>query len=114
MWPIKSLALAFSGHLLGPRFARAAITVYYQQGQNPFGVTTTSVDPASYTGAAAYDPTVLEAPRPPDNQNYAFDIQLQKGGSTTGLSIPQNGAFVGFSIEMSVVNQMSVSMYRYS
>jgi hypothetical protein len=58
---------------------------------------------ASYTGAAAYDPTVLQAPAPPNPPAPTNQfIQLFSGGMN-GLSKQQHGAFFGFSIEMSVV-----------
>ncbi len=83
---------------------RAQVTVYSQQPLNA-QTTTSSADAASYTGAAAYNPTVLNAPPIPDPlPPMQFGIQLQNGG-TTGVSIVQSGSFVGFSIEMSVANQ---------
>ncbi|KAK0200670.1 hypothetical protein DFS33DRAFT_1266366 [Desarmillaria ectypa] len=89
--------------------ASARITVYYQHTFQHTQVTSTvsaSADSASYTGAAAYDPTILEAPPIPDPlPPMQFDIELQSG-NTSGISIPQTGAFVGFSIEMSVTNQL--------
>ncbi|KAF9003830.1 hypothetical protein BDZ89DRAFT_967337 [Hymenopellis radicata] len=75
--------------------------------QHALGATTSvsSAPAADYTGAAAYNPTVLNPPPIPDPlPPMAFGIQLQKGG-TPGVSIAQTGAFFGFSIEMSVVNQ---------
>lgn len=87
----------FLGH------AKASVTVYYQQGQNPFQTTTAAA--ANYTGAAAYNPTVLNAPPPPTDLNKNFPVQLFPGG-VAGASIPQHGNFFGFSIEMSVVNQV--------
>jgi len=87
-------------------FCHASITVYYQPGQSPLGPS----DPAAgYTGAAAYDPTVLQAPRPPNPPiRTHFSIQLLNGGPA-GASIQHNGAFFGFSIEMSVVDQVRES-----
>ncbi|PFH50113.1 glycoside hydrolase family 79 protein [Amanita thiersii Skay4041] len=81
-----------------------AVTVYYQQGQSPFA--TTSANAANYTGAAAYNPTVLQPPPVPPGLPTQYAIQLQNGGAPAGVSIPQLGSFVGFSIEMSVVNQV--------
>lgn len=84
----------------------ASVTVYYQPGQAPLSTGTGTAAGALYTAAAAYDPTVLTPPAVPTNQPTQFTIQLQNGG-TPNVSIPQSGAFVGFSIEMSVVNQIS-------
>lgn len=81
-----------------------AVTVYYPQGQSPLSATATA-NAANYTGAAAYNPTVLNPPPVPNPFNAQFNIQLQNGG-TPGVSIPQTGSFLGFSIEMSVVNQV--------
>ncbi|KAF5376627.1 hypothetical protein D9615_007857 [Tricholomella constricta] len=78
-----------------------AVTVY---GQKPL-VPTTTAAAADYTGAAAYNPTTLIPPPIPSPLNTQFTLQLQNGG-TPGLSIPQEGSFLGFSIEMSVANQV--------
>ncbi|KAG7447455.1 glycoside hydrolase family 79 protein [Guyanagaster necrorhizus] len=82
----------------------AQVTVYFQQPLNA-QTSASSADAASYTGAAAYNPTVLNPPPIPDPlPPMQFGIQLQNGG-TTGVSIVQSGSFVGFSIEMSVTDQ---------
>lgn len=93
--------------------ATCAVTLYNTPGQAALGqgqaTSTTTAVPESYTGAGlgAYDPTVLQPPpipNPPPPTN--FGIQLQAGG-TPGLSIKQQGNFLGFSIEFSVVTQVS-------
>ncbi|EPQ55987.1 glycoside hydrolase family 79 protein [Gloeophyllum trabeum ATCC 11539] len=83
----------------------ASVTVY---SQIPLaGTTTAAAAAANYTGAAAYDPTVLQAPAVPSDVPTNFQIQLQtNAANVNGLSIPQSGAFWGFSIEMSVVTQV--------
>ncbi|KXN92551.1 hypothetical protein AN958_05406 [Leucoagaricus sp. SymC.cos] len=96
-----ALSLGTLAQLAG--LAKSSVTVYYLPGQSPFQTTTASA--ANYTGAAAYNPTVLNAPAPPSDLNRNFPIQLVNGG-TPGASIPQSGRFFGFSIEMSVVNQV--------
>ena len=84
--------------------AYAAVTIYTQV---PFGTSTTtgSASP-TFTGAAAYDPTTLTPPPVPSpaipNQ---FFIQLFSGGMQN-LSIQQSGSFVGFSVELSVADQI--------
>ena len=94
------------GILMQALVAFAQITVYYQQGQQPLASGTSSASSANYTGAAAYNPTVLNPPAPPNPAiTTNFAIQLQNGG-TPGASISQIGSFFGFSIEMSVVNQV--------
>ncbi|KAJ6529066.1 glycoside hydrolase family 79 protein [Mycena vulgaris] len=92
--------------LLFPLLARAAITIYQAPGQAAFGTGTASAGAAAYTGAAAYNPTTLVPPAVPTPAvPSTFNIQLQTGG-TPGASIPQSGDFIGFSIEMSVSNQV--------
>ncbi|OSD00691.1 glycoside hydrolase family 79 protein [Trametes coccinea BRFM310] len=88
-----------------------AVTVY---GQQPLvtSTTTSSAPGATYTGLAAYDPRILDPPPLPDplppNQ---FGIQLSASASNVqGLSIPLSGSFFGFSVEMSVVTQVSESV----
>lgn len=61
---------------------------------------------ASYTGLAAYDPTVLQAPAPPNPPVPTNQfVQLFSGGMN-GLSKQQTGAFFGFSVEMSVATHI--------
>lgn len=91
--------------------ATASVTVYNTPGQAALGATTatTSADLSTYTGSGlgAYDPTVLNPPAVPDPAPpTSFNIQLLSTG-TTGLSIPLDGNFLGFSIEFSVITQVS-------
>ena len=81
-----------------------AVTVY---GQEPIGVTSTAPG-STYTGLAAYDPTVLTPPALPSPAPATqYTLQLfGAAGSVSGLSIPQSGSFYGFSIEVSVINQV--------
>ncbi|KAF8636081.1 hypothetical protein AX17_003787 [Amanita inopinata Kibby_2008] len=81
----------------------AGVTIYHQI---HFGTGTDTASPADYTGAAAYNPTVLQAPPVPSGFPTQYNIQLQNGGAPPGVSIPHMGSFVGFSIEMSVANQV--------
>ncbi|KAJ7671734.1 hypothetical protein B0H17DRAFT_1162094 [Mycena rosella] len=61
---------------------------------------------ATYTGVAAYNPTSLSPPPVPSPTILTtIPIQLQNAG-TPNLSIKQKGSFIGFSIEMSVTNQV--------
>ncbi|KAI0270634.1 hypothetical protein BC834DRAFT_967376 [Gloeopeniophorella convolvens] len=89
-------------------------TVYQPKNQVIFGGTalssssgTAAAAAATFTGAAAYDPTVLNPPPIPNPPiPTQIPIQLPSSGGITGLSIPQSGAFFGFSVEMSVSNQV--------
>lgn len=90
-----------------------AVTRYIPEGQATlFGITmTTSASAAGYTGSAAYDPTTLVAPAVPNPAiNNNFGLQLPTGGMP-GLSIHQHGAFLGFSVELSVSNQIRKSHF---
>ncbi|TFY78580.1 hypothetical protein EWM64_g5434 [Hericium alpestre] len=62
---------------------------------------------ATYTGAAAYNPTVLQPPPVPSNPTVPtqFPVQLWSGGMAN-LSMPLPGTFYGFSIEMSISNHV--------
>jgi hypothetical protein len=83
-----------------------SVTVYSQA---PLGASATATgSAASYTGAAAYDPTVLTAPAVPNPlPPMQFTLPLQpSAAAVTNLSIQQSGSFFGFSIEMSVINQV--------
>lgn len=97
--------------------ARASVTVYSQA---PLGQPTASgsatAEAANYTGSAAYDPTVLKAPGIPDPAPpKTFFLQLLNSNTTQGgLSMVHTGAFFGFSIEMSVVNQVREFTHLYS
>jgi hypothetical protein len=68
---------------------------------------TQSAGAAAYTGAAAYNPTVLVPPAVPSGLaqiiNYTFSA-----APPPGASIQLNGSFFGLSIEMSVTNQACV------
>ncbi|KAJ7649955.1 glycoside hydrolase family 79 protein [Roridomyces roridus] len=100
---------------LGASVARASVTVY---GQQRFGdqlkslvsSTTSSAAAASYTGSAAYNPTVLNAPPVPNPPPPTKFFQQLSSAPVPGLSIPQSGNFYGLSVEFSVANQL-INMY---
>jgi len=87
----------------------ADVTIY---GQAPLAETrsatiTTSSVPQSTPGA--YDDSVVLTPPPvPTGLNLAPTIDLQRDAAALqGLSIPHTlGSFFGFSIELSVINQL--------
>ncbi|KAJ7166857.1 hypothetical protein C8R46DRAFT_1271897 [Mycena filopes] len=93
LW-LSVLFLAGRGH--------AAITIYHADNQAAF----TTVPGASYTGVAAYNPsTLVPPPLPTPSVLTTIPVNLQNTG-TPNLSIKQKGSFIGFSIEMSVTNQV--------
>ncbi|KAI0073210.1 hypothetical protein K474DRAFT_1666888 [Panus rudis PR-1116 ss-1] len=103
---LLSLFLALSCYLTFTN----AVTVYGQTGAitAPVGTSTTSAGPSAYTGYAAFNPTVLAVPavpQPPPPTQFGIQL-LNSAQNVQGLSIKQSGAFLGFSIEMSVVNQV--------
>ncbi|KAH7882118.1 glycoside hydrolase family 79 protein [Phlebopus sp. FC_14] len=84
--------------------AKAAVTVYGPHVQQPLQTVTAAS--ASYTGAATYDTVTLTpppVPDPPPPTSFKVDLQTQ---DVSGLSLPQPGAFFGFSIEFSVATQV--------
>ena len=84
----------------------ASVTVYSQQ---PLGAGTATAAAANYTAAAYNDSTVLTAPPVPSPAPPTqFSIQLNSAtNAAQNLSIPLSGDFLGFSIEFSVINQVS-------
>ena len=80
-----------------------AVTVY---GQTPLGATQSSPSDASWTGLPAYDPTTLTPPViSPLPSPYTLQLTSDVN-AVGGVSIPVSGTFWGFSIEVSVVNQI--------
>ncbi|KAJ6614100.1 hypothetical protein B0H10DRAFT_2221571 [Mycena sp. CBHHK59/15] len=66
----------------------------------------TTVPAAQYMGVEAFNPTTLILPPVPlPSILTTIPVQLQNG-RTPGLSIMQLGSFLGFSIEMSMLNQV--------
>ena len=90
--------------------SQAQVTVYYEAHagpQAPLGTGTATGAAANYTGAAAYNPTTLNPPPPPGAQALPTQFAIQPPNAVPpGASILQNGSFFGFSVEMSVVNQV--------
>lgn len=99
------LALLFS-----PTATLAQLTVYTSRAD----ATTTadaSAPSAAYTGLPAYDPTRLEAPAPPQPPISSYTLSVPGSASSAieqglGLSIEHLGNFLGFSIELSVANNV--------
>ena len=98
--PVLSLLVLSLG------LASAQYTVYQPQQQVIFGGNTNSSIQSLTTASAAYDPTVLQAPAPPNPPVPTNQfIQLYSGGMDD-LSMPLSGAFFGFSIEMSIATHV--------
>lgn len=107
---IRTLFFVFFAALLGG--AQAKVTVYGMEGQKHIatGTGTEISEPTATTKPlAAYNTRILTPPPIPDPRPpNQFGIQLAADAvDVNGLSIPQSGAFYGFSVEMSVVTQCS-------
>ncbi|KAH7884820.1 glycoside hydrolase family 79 protein [Phlebopus sp. FC_14] len=90
--------------VFAPSDTLASVTIY---NQIPLGDQTSSASAATYTGAAAYDPTVLTPPPVPSGFQTQLSLNVQASSSNVnGLSQPLKGSFLGFSIEFSVINQV--------
>ncbi|EKM76173.1 hypothetical protein AGABI1DRAFT_115938 [Agaricus bisporus var. burnettii JB137-S8] len=99
-------SLALSLLSLAQTGVNAAVTVY---GQTPLGVTrSASGTEPTQTTLAAYNDTELIPPPLPTSVVREFKVDLQRdAASVPNLSIPHKTAsFFGFSIEMSVINQV--------
>lgn len=91
---------------------RASVTVYgvagpVQQTLDGGASGTSSAAPAGYT-PPAFNSVVLQAPaipQPAPPTQFGLSLQPSTQG-VANLSIPQSGAFYGFSIEFSVVTQV--------
>ncbi|KAJ7923602.1 glycoside hydrolase family 79 protein [Mycena leptocephala] len=83
--------------------AHAEITIYHANNQAAFS---TAAPGAIYTGPAAYNPTTLSPPPVPSPTILTtIPVNLLNSG-TPNLGVKQKGSFIGFSIEMSVTNQV--------
>ncbi len=99
-----------------------AVTVYGQEGVTaPSGVSSTAGASATantdwVNNYAAYNNKILTAPNLPDPvPSNAFTIQLlNNAANVNALSVPQSGNFLGFSVEVSVVTQVSEYIYPLS
>ncbi|KAF8162004.1 glycoside hydrolase family 79 protein [Pholiota molesta] len=88
----------------------ASLTIYYAPGQTPLG-TGTGINAAVQTAAfddslQAYNASTLVPPPPPGLLRCPPLCLPIPSVVPAGASIKQNGSFFGFSVEMSVVNQV--------
>lgn len=97
--------------------AQASVTVYGVSGQlqQTLGLDGTTNSTASSTAdipaytPPAFNTVVLQAPpvpQPPPPTQFSLSLQASTSAGVQGLSIPQSGSFLGFSVEFSVVNQV--------
>ena len=100
------LLVLISSCTLFAHSALAAVTVY---GQTPLGATRTLQPDATWTGLPAYDPTILTPPVISPLPSPYFLQLTNDVNAVSGVSIPMKGTFYGFSIEVSVVNQIRES-----
>jgi hypothetical protein len=99
--------LQLLGNLVYFTLVGASVTIYKQTPL--FAPTTTAgVHAANYTGAAAYNPTVLNPPPIPNPPPpTTFFLQLQDNSNdVANISIIQSGSFLGFSVEFSIINEV--------
>jgi hypothetical protein len=94
--------------VLFPGLVASQVTVYTAVPQPSY---TETADPSAYTGLPAYDPTRLTAPAPPQPPVTQFTLTLPVdaaglAAANLPLSIPQQGNFLGFSIELSVAESV--------
>ena len=105
--PMRVLCMSFFCRILGSLLLLAhhtlAVTVYPTNGAPP---TTTLAPGVSYSGPAAFDPVTLNVPAVPTQFPTKYNIQIANGAAPAGASIPLLSSFFGFSIEMSVVDQV--------
>jgi len=95
----------------------AQYSIYQPKDQVIFGgaalTLTATAHASNFTNAAAYDRTVLNPPPVPNPVPTQIVIQLASSGVTQNISRTIPSSFMGFSIEMSVANQICESL-RYS
>jgi len=86
--------------------AYAGVTVYTDQVPFFETVTGTQTLPTfpKYTAAAAFDATNLTAPPLPQNPVGSQIPVALFSGNVANLSIPHTGAFLGFSVELSIAD----------
>ncbi|KAF8624038.1 hypothetical protein AX15_006061 [Amanita polypyramis BW_CC] len=97
------------GFLLLLAHSTCAVTVYSAGATKttPTATTLPSFVPGStYSGPLAYNPTTLQAPAVPTGFSTQVSVQVLGGAAPPGSSIPTLSSLFGFSIEMSVANQV--------
>lgn len=86
-----------------------SLTIYYAPGQTPLanGSVSTATPTAYDDSLQAYNTATLVAPTPPGSSTMPTAFPLVVPSAVpVGASIQHSGSFFGFSIEMSVVNQV--------
>ncbi|WWD09674.1 hypothetical protein V865_007802 [Kwoniella europaea PYCC6329] len=88
-----------------------SLTLYTGDQTASTATSTASAAEGTYTGLAAYDPTVLTPPTPPETPVTSYTLTLPSNGQAVldqglSLSIAQKGNFLGFSVELSIANSL--------
>ncbi|WWC66141.1 uncharacterized protein I206_100041 [Kwoniella pini CBS 10737] len=87
-----------------------SLTVY-TGGETATATSTATAASGTYTGLAAYDPTVLTPPSAPATPVTSYTLTLPTNSQAVldaglSLSISQKGNFLGFSVELSIANSL--------
>ncbi|KAK8866161.1 hypothetical protein IAR55_001312 [Kwoniella newhampshirensis] len=91
--------------------ASAQALTLYTGGTAPTATVAPAASSAAYTGLAAYDPTTLTSPPPPESPVTGLSLALPPNSQSVFdsgrlLSIEQKGNFLGFSVELSIANSL--------
>lgn len=104
---MRVLRMSFFFRILGSflllAYRALAVTVYPTNGAPP---TTTLAPGVPYLGPAAFNPVTLNVPAAPTQFPTKYSVQVAHGAAPAGASIPLLSSLFGFSIEMSVVDQV--------
>lgn len=101
--PMPSFGRALGPFLLLAHYTLAQVTVYPTNGAPAM---TTLPPGVPYSGPDAFNPVVLNVPAMPTQFPTQYDVLVANGAAPAGASIPLSSSFFGFSIEMSVVDQI--------
>ncbi|KIJ42028.1 hypothetical protein M422DRAFT_255050 [Sphaerobolus stellatus SS14] len=86
--------------------ANAGVTIYTQVTFGTGAATATGSAFPSVTNAAAFDPTMLIPPPPPNPAVGGANVVQLLTGAMANMSAPVQSGFLGFSIELSVADQV--------
>lgn len=89
----------------------AAVTIYTNIPGVNAPLTTSTAPYAQSTGNSAYSSLVLTPPDPPGDLQTTVNVNLNPTGGMPGLSVPQRGNYLGFSVELSIADQIREFAY---